>query len=410
MNEPLFPYEPDQPGGGKTTMEPVTQNLEVLQPTALEAITKAEVDIQVSTAHKYPRAMSVFKRRAMDMALIDEETAASCLYCRPVGKKNGKPEFAEGLSIRMAEIVAASYGNIRVGSLIIEQSERLVKARGFAHDLESNFASTSEVIEPTVMKDGTPYSESMRAVVAKAALAKAWRDALFKVVPRALAKPIEAEVRRLATGDAKSLATRRQAVMAWVAKLGIDPARVFAAVGVAGEADIGADHLVTLTGLRTAIKDGELKIDDAFPEITTPEAPSAPKLAGRRGAKAETTAAPASAAPPPDPEPKPEPAAGPADQQAMPEPVPAPEPEPEPPAELPLLVQQLRHVVEVECKATFEMMVAGFRNLRWHPTLVPKLKSWADMPERTAAGILGERTKPALVNAISAIQKGIAPA
>ncbi len=41
----------------------------------------------------------------------------------------------------------------------------------------------------------------MRAVVAKACLAKAWRDALFKVVPRALCKPIEAETRKLAAGD-----------------------------------------------------------------------------------------------------------------------------------------------------------------------------------------------------------------
>lgn len=240
---------------------------EVMPPTALESITRGEVDLQISTAHRYPRSMALFKKRALDMALIDEETAESCIYCRPVGMKDGQQQYAEGMSIRMAEIVGASYGNIRVGSLIIEQTPRMVKCRGMAHDLESNFASTSECIETTVTKRGDPFSENMRAVVAKACLAKAWRDALFKVVPRALCKPIETEVRKLMVGDAKSLEKRRKLVMDWIGKLGIDVARVFGAIGIQGEEDIGTDQLMLLTGIKNAIKDGDTSIEDAFPPL-----------------------------------------------------------------------------------------------------------------------------------------------
>jgi hypothetical protein len=241
--------------------------------TALESITRGEIDMQIATAHQYPRSMSVFKRRATDMVTIDEETAASCIYVRPVGKKKNdrgqwEMQYAEGLSIRMAEIVAASYGNLRSGSMIIEQTERYVKCRGFCHDLETNNAVTTETMEPTVKSDGSTFSEGMRAVVAKACLKKALRDSIFSVVPKALCRPIESEARKVMAGDAKSMEFRRQAVMTWVNKLGIDTARVFAALGVVGESDITTEHLTTLTGLKTAIKDGDIKIEEAFPPIT----------------------------------------------------------------------------------------------------------------------------------------------
>ena len=240
---------------------------EVLPPNAVESMTRAEIDIQITTAHRFPRSMAAFKKRALDMACIDEETALSCIYSRPVGMKNGKQTFAEGLSVRMAEIVGAAYGNLRVGATLIEQTERFVRARGFAHDLEANFAATSEVIESTVKRDGTPYDERMRVVIAKACLAKALRDATFKVVPRALCKPIESEARKIALGDAKTLETRRKGVFEWVGKLGIAAERVFAALGIEGEEDIGADELKILLGLHTAIKDGDVSVDEAFPRV-----------------------------------------------------------------------------------------------------------------------------------------------
>jgi hypothetical protein len=237
--------------------------IEVIPPSAIEAITRAEVDIQIATAHRFPRSMQTFKRRAVEMATLDEDTAASCIYSRPVG--GGK--FAEGLSVRTAEIVGACYGNLRVGAMIVEQTERYVTARGFAHDLESNFASSCEVIESTVKKDGKPYDERMRVVIAKACLAKARRDATFQVVPKALCKPIETAARAVALGDVTTLDKRRDAVMVWVSKLGIDASRVFAALQIIGPDEIGMEQLATLTGLKTAIKDGEVSVDEAFPSL-----------------------------------------------------------------------------------------------------------------------------------------------
>jgi len=247
----------------------------------LQQITSAEIDMQIATAHQFPRQLTSFKSRAIGLATLDEETAESCIYSRPVGKgPDGKQKYVEGMSIRMAEIVAASYGNIRVGSTLLEMTDRFVKARGYAHDLETNFASSCEVVESTVDSHGRPYSERMRVVVAKAALAKARRDATFQVVPKALCKPVEAAARKLAIGEGDSVTKRRQRVVGWVNALGIDPARVWAAIGIAGPDDLTEAHLVTLTGIRTALKEeGGPTLDDAFPPLATPQSESVKKAA-----------------------------------------------------------------------------------------------------------------------------------
>jgi len=249
----------------KPDTEPEDMPMEVLPPSAVESLQRGEIDIQIATAHRYPRSLALFKKRALEMVSLDEETAASCIYSRPVGKENGVMKYAEGMSVRLAEIVGACYGNLRVGSTVVEVTPRYVTTRGYAHDLESNFASASEVVEATVDKRGNPYSERMRIVAAKACLAKSRRDATFVVVPKALCKPLEEKARAVAIGNAATLAKRRGAVMAWVNKLGIGVERVFAALGVKGEEDMGVDHLTILTGLKTAIKDGEVTVDEAFP-------------------------------------------------------------------------------------------------------------------------------------------------
>ncbi len=251
--------------------------IQVMETTALQSITSAEIDVQISTAKKYPRSLKAFTDRAVSMATLDEETAASCIYRRPVGKNpNGSVKYAEGKSVRLAEIVGSAYGNIRVGSMLIEQTERFVKARGFAHDLETNFACASEVIESTIDSRGNPYTERMRVVIAKAALAKARRDASFQVIPAALCKGIETAARMCAIGTAATIESRRASAMDYINKLGVGKERVFAALGIKGEQDIDVEILTTLTGIKTAIKDGDTTVDEAFPSIKKPDV-GAPK-------------------------------------------------------------------------------------------------------------------------------------
>jgi hypothetical protein len=246
--------------------EPI--QLEVMPPSAVGSIERAHIDSQIATAHAYPRSLEKFQKKATSYVTLDYETAASCLYSRPVG--GGKT--AEGASIRLAEIVASCFGNLHVQASIVEQTDRFVRTVGMAHDLENNYAGKSEVVESTVGKDGQPYSERQRIVVAKAALSKAYRDAVFRVVPKAMCKTIIDAAKRVAVGDEKTLEDRRAKVRDWVKSIKVDEARVFQALGIGGWADMSLAHLETMTGLRTAILDGDATIDETFPPTIKPSA------------------------------------------------------------------------------------------------------------------------------------------
>ena len=248
---------------------PATITAEVVATTeanTLMTLERASIDMQIATAHQYPRSVTKFKKDALALVTLDEETAASCLYRRPVGKdKYGKEQYAEGMSIRMAEIVAATYGNLRVATRTIESTPRYVVVQGVAHDLESNFLSTAECKEATVKKNGQPYDERMRIVIEKAAASKAWRDAVFKVVPRASAAFLETAAKELLFGNASSITKWRTRINDWVKTLGIDTERVWKALGIGGADDLKQPEIETLIGIKTALQNGDVTLDEAFP-------------------------------------------------------------------------------------------------------------------------------------------------
>lgn len=345
--------------GGQQAMD-----VEVLPPSTVQAMERAQVDNQVATAHQFPRKLTEFRQRATTMATIDPETAESCHYIRPVGreldKMTGKwvEKYAEGPSIRAAEIVAAAYGNIRVKAFVVEQTERFVRCEGQAWDLESNYAASVQATESTVKKDGTPYGERQRAVAAKALQSKVYRDALFKVVPKALCKTVLDAAKQVASKATKSIEERRSSAKAWISKLKMDnaEARVFAALGVTGWDDMGVQQFEILRGLINGINDGENSYEECFPELekgqaapATPPPPiaatpgttakpavtvgKAPSAAPAAKAPEKAVSAPAKAPVAAKPAPAPAPAAKPAAKPALkvvPKPAPAPEPEPEP--------------------------------------------------------------------------------
>ena len=275
------------------TEEADFQHVEVsaVTPNALEQMERASIDIQIATAKRFPRSLTKFYERATAMVTLDEETAKSCIYHRNVGKdENGKTVWADGESIRMAEIVAASYGNIRVAGFVVEITDKYVKAVGMAHDLESNYAVRTEVIESVVNKKGQPFSDRMKVVVAKAALSKAIRDAIFKVVPKSVCKPLANKAKIVACGDAKTFDARRKAVLEWIKTLKIDASRVWVAIGVNGPDDLQVEDLVVLAGIKTAIDDKDATIEEAFPKPEPEQKQGVEALADRldKGKKEET--------------------------------------------------------------------------------------------------------------------------
>lgn len=241
-----------------------SQEAEVVElPVITSPEIKGELDVQIVTAKKFPRSISAFKKQALDMATLDEETASGCFYSLPRG---GKP--IEGPSARLAEIVLSAWGNIRSDAKVVEIGERDITAESTTWDLEKNVAVRIQHKRRITDRSGKRYNDDMISVTGNAACSIALRNSVFKVIPMVYTRAIYHEARRVAIGDIKTLAAKRAEMISYFGKMGVTPDRIFRAVDKKSVEDIGLEELATLKGLATAIREGDTTIEEAFPVDT----------------------------------------------------------------------------------------------------------------------------------------------
>jgi len=251
-------------------------SVEVLKDeAALSLVLKAEIDTQIATAKAFPRSIKAFMDRTMSIATINEDVAQSCAYALPRGNKT-----LEGPSVRLAEIVVGSYGNIRAGMRVIHNDGKTITAQGICHDLETNTCITLEVkrsILQNVYEGGKKtgrmqtMTEDMQVVTGNAACAIAFRNAVFKVVPSALVADIYEKVKEVAKGTAETLPTRRKKALDYLHSLGVKDDQICRALGLKAIEDIDLEKLSVLRGMCTLIKNQEGTVAELFPDKKTPK-------------------------------------------------------------------------------------------------------------------------------------------
>lgn len=280
-----------------------TEIIEVKQADMLQAINRAEVDIQISTAKQYPRDLNVTLNKIATYATMDKETAEDCFYVLRRKDKDGQVNVIEGLSVRMAEIIAGAWGNLRVQTRIIGNDGRMITAQAICHDLETNFAVSKEVKRRITDKKGRTFSEDMQVVTGNAAASIAFRNAVLAVIPKAVTKKVINEVRKVALGQSIDLEQSRQNVIAYFAKLGVSQEQIFRYLDVKYIEEIDKQMIFELRATANAIKEGTTTVKETFiiPEIeakqeatarkktTTAQEKAAAAMAMATGATPETT-------------------------------------------------------------------------------------------------------------------------
>jgi hypothetical protein len=234
-------------------------------------IARAELDVQITTAKAYPRNAQKAMQYAVDLATMDEATAQSCFYCLPRKDKNGDKKEIRGASIRLAEIVATAWGNIHAATRIVENDGRHITAEGVAWDLESNvkMAMQNKVSIRFGEKDGKggyTANADMQTVLSNAASAKALRNAVFKVVPKALVDRVLEKAMSFAVGDQKTISTKVNSLFEKLTKMGIEKQAILDYYGRTNLSEITPEDYQSLIGVGTAIKEGHIKIDEVFRE------------------------------------------------------------------------------------------------------------------------------------------------
>jgi hypothetical protein len=238
------------------------------QPMAIAELNRSEIDMQVATAKKYPRSLEKFRQDALSMATVDKETAASCFYKLKRTSKEGGSSFIEGPSVRLAEIIASSWGNLRFGARIISEDNRFVTAQGIAYDLERNVSNTIEVSRRITDRNGKRYGDDMIAVTKNAACSIALRNAIFKTVPFTYAKQIYEQAKKTAIGDVKTIGERRGGMITAFAKMRVTAEQLLDWCEKPSVEDIGLAEIEDLLGVYQAIKDGDTTIEEQFKSKT----------------------------------------------------------------------------------------------------------------------------------------------
>ncbi len=267
--------------------------IEVKQADMLQAINRAEIDIQISTAKQYPRDINAVLNKIATYATMDKETAEDCFYVLRRKDKDGNDSVIEGLSVRMAEIIAGAWGNLRVQARIIGNDGRQITAQAICHDLETNFAVSKEVKRSIVTKKGYTFSEDMQVVTGNAACSIAFRNAVLAVIPKAVTKRVINEVKQVALGQSIDLEQSRQNVIQYFAKLGVKQEQLFLYLGVKSVQDIDKQKIFELRATANAIKEGTTTVEECFvkPAIEAKAQETANKKAASAVDKAEAAIA-----------------------------------------------------------------------------------------------------------------------
>jgi hypothetical protein len=284
--------------------------------SALEALTRSELDVQIRTARSYPRSLALFKQRALTMIKLDIETARSCYYALPRRQRQDDGSFKRvtitGASVRLAEIVATAWGNIRAGARIVAETDKEVVAQGYCHDLESNNAQVIQVERRITDRNGRRFPEDIVILTKNAACSIARRNAIFAVVPGAFVKPLLDVAMKVAAGDAKTLSEARTRAVAAFAELGVSAQALCDKLERRGIEDIDLEDLSLLGGLLTAIRERETTVEAEFtmpPPETVGRSQAVADAVKRRRAATGGGEAPAPPPEPPTEKPDPEPAA-----------------------------------------------------------------------------------------------------
>lgn len=233
--------------------------IEVKSVDVIQAIDRAEVDVQIATAKRYPRDVAKVLNIIRTYGQMDVETANECFYQLP---RAGSP--VEGVSVRFAEIVAGAWGNLRVATRIIGNDGKTITAQGMVHDLETNLAVSVEVKRRITDKNGRTFSEDMQVVTGNAAAAIAFRNAVLKVVPKAVTKKVIDEIKQVAIGSTKDIASRRAAMLEYVKKFSVTQEQVLFFCGVKTVEEIDNQMLFNLRGAINAINEGGSTVEEVF--------------------------------------------------------------------------------------------------------------------------------------------------
>lgn len=250
---------------------------------SLTPIIAGEFDVQVATAKKFPRSIIKSYENAKGIATMSEATAKTCGYMVPRAGKS-----ITGASVHLARILAQCWGNLRVSQQVKGEEDRFIVCEAVCWDLETNLAIKTEVRKRITNKEGNRFNDDMIGVTGNAAMAVAFRNSVFAVIPKSIVDGVYEATRRKITGDLttedKMIAKRKEVLLQMEKNHGVNEAQVLTFFKFNQATQIKSDEIIQIIGLMQAFKDGDTTPDQVFgDQMTSAEAQALKdKLTGKK--------------------------------------------------------------------------------------------------------------------------------
>lgn len=278
----------------------VTGEIVLAEPTGMALVERAKLDGAIATAKQWPRNREAVRAEVGAIIVSDLRIAEKAFYCLPPRKKKdgtlGDP--ITGASVRMAEEILATYGNLNagVGFAEVDKRAKRVTVRAFVHDMEKN----TKVEEEYSVRILWPGDDGEKNALDRAR-SFAIRNAVFRLFgtdSRMFAEDAMDHVAK--TSNVEDVRTK---LLEAFGDQDVTEAELLSWCGVAKLEDISAGIIVKLRGLYNAIKDGYTTVQEQFrpsePEKASANAEDAKeKLKAKQEARETTEPTGAPTAPP----------------------------------------------------------------------------------------------------------------
>ena len=234
---------------------------------AQESKEMQEIQAALIIAKRFPRdqmtayegIMNACKRKAL---------AENAIYAYPKGN-----QVVTGPSIRLAEVLAQSWGNIKMGITEISQSNGVSEVKAFAWDLETNFESVKIFHVPHLRhtKFGTKTLTDPRDIYEMVANqgSRRLRACILAVIPGDVIDSAVAQCEETLKSGSEPIAERVKKLVAAFSEMGVNVEMLVKRLGHNLDVTIEAE-LVVLRGIYKSIKDGMAKREDFFDLVETP--------------------------------------------------------------------------------------------------------------------------------------------
>ena len=246
------------------------ENFEIteVQPvTVTEAQSRAEIDIQVATANRYPRNVDRAVQNVIAVVSRDKELAEKCIYTLPRAGKE-----IQGASVHLARLLASEYKNLRIDARIVEIGDTMITAQATCMDLQNNYAIRTEVKRRITKKNGERFEEDMIVVTCNAALSIASRNAILQTIPAVYVNPVYKAAQKAVVGDLtdeqKLIKRRKEILDGYLNTWNVTEGEILRLLELETVNQIKEQQMLTLVGLANAIKDGDTTVKEAFGRST----------------------------------------------------------------------------------------------------------------------------------------------